>query len=133
MIKARSRAICRSRWFTPLICLGFGVVMFAASALGGQFAAGLILLAFMAAFGLILLLLTARSETIRGLTVGRDERFAQLDLRATALAGLVVLIAALVAFLAEVARGKSGSPYDWLLATGGVAYLVSFAFFRWRG
>ena len=122
MIRERSRAICRSKWFTPLICLALGVVVFAVSWLGGQFGAGLISLAVLAAFGLVLLLLTGRSETVRGLTVGRDERFAQLDLRATALAGLVV-----------TARGQSGSPYGWLLATGGLAYLLAFAFFRWRG
>jgi hypothetical protein len=28
MIKGPSRAICRSKWFTPLICLGLGVVVF---------------------------------------------------------------------------------------------------------
>ena len=133
MIKERSQAICRSRWFTPLICVAAGIVMFAVSWLGGQFAGGLISFAILAAFGLILLLLTGRSETVRGLTVGRDERFAQLDLRATAVAGLVVLLAMLVAWLVEIARGQSGSPYGWLLAIGGLAYLVAFAFFRWRG
>ena len=133
MIKGRSQAICRSRWFTPLVCLAFGIVLFAVSALGGQLVAGLVSLAILAAFGLILLLLTSRSETVRGLTVGRDERFAQLDLRATALAGLVVLLAAIVGWLIAVARGQNGHPYDWLLAAGGLAYLVSFAFFRWRG
>lgn len=133
MIKGRSQAMCRSRWFTPLVCLAFGIVLSAVSALGGQLVAGLISLAILAAFGLILLLLTSRSETVRGLTVGRDERFAQLDLRATALAGLVVLLAAIVGWLVAVARGQNGHPYDWLLAAGGLAYLVSFAFFRWRG
>jgi hypothetical protein len=133
MISDRSRAICRSKWFTPLICLGLGVVVFVVSWLGGQFTGGLISLAIIAAFGLALLLLTGRSETVRGLTVGRDERFAQLDLRATALAGLVVLLEALVAWLVATARGQSGSPYGWLLATSGLAYLIAFAFFRWRG
>jgi hypothetical protein len=133
MIKLRSPAICRSRWFTPLICLGLGVVVFAVSALGGQLGGGLISLAVLAGFGLIMLLLGSRSETIRGLTVARDERFAQLDLRATALSGLVMLLAALVGWLVEVAHGHNGHPYDWLLATGGLAYLVSFVFFRWRG
>jgi hypothetical protein len=133
MIKLRSPAICRSKWFTPLICLGLGVLVFAVSALGGQLAAGLVSLAVIAGFGLIMLLLTSRSETIRGLTVARDERFAQLDLRATALSGLVVLLAALVGWLVEVARGHNGHPYDWLLAVGGLGYLVSFVFFRWRG
>ena len=133
MTKLRSPAICRSRWFTPLICLGLGVVVFAVSALGGQLGGGLISLAVLAGFGLIMLLLGSRSETIRGLTVARDERFAQLDLRATALSGLVMLLAALVGWLVEVAHGHNGHPYDWLLATGGLAYLVSFVFFRWRG
>lgn len=133
MIKLRSPAICRSRWFTPLICLGLGVVVFAVSALGGQLGGGLISLAVLVGFGLIMLLLGSRSETIRGLTVARDERFAQLDLRATALSGLIMLLAALVGWLVEVAHGHNGHPYDWLLAIGGLAYLVAFVFFRWRG
>src|ERR1700751_5083807 len=102
MIKLRNPAICRSRWFTPLICLGLGVVVFAVSALGGQMGGGLISLAVLVGFGLIMLRLGSRRETSRGLTVARDERFAQLDLRATALSGLVMLIAALVFWLVEV-------------------------------
>jgi hypothetical protein len=31
MIKDRSRAICRSRWFVPAFCLALGVVILAAS------------------------------------------------------------------------------------------------------
>jgi hypothetical protein len=94
---------------------------------GGHFAR------LLAGFGLILLLLTNRSETVRGLTVGRDERFAQLDLRTTALAGLVVLLAAFVGWLVATAHGQNGNPYGWLLAIGGLTYLLAFAFFRWRG
>ena len=130
---ARCQAIARSKWLTPLICLGLGGVVFAVFWLGGDFGGGVISFAVLAAFGLILLLLTGRSETVRGLTVGRDERFAQLDLRATAVSGMVVLLAALVAWLVATARGQSGSPYGWLLAIGGLAYLIAFAFFRWRG
>ena len=133
MIKERSQAICRSRWFTPLICVAAGIVMFAVSWLGGSLSGGVISLAILAGFGLVLLLLTNRSETVRGLTVGRDERFAQLDLRATALAGLVMVLAAFVGWLVATAHGQSGSPYGWLLAIGGLAYLFAFAFFRWRG
>jgi len=133
MIKDRSRAISRSKWFTPAILLGLGIVIFAVSWLGGQFRGGLISLAITAAVALVFLLLTSRSETVRGLTVGRDERFAQLDLRATALAGLVVLLATVVAWLVAVAHRQNGHPYDWLVATFGLAYLLAFAFFRWRG
>ena len=133
MIKDRSRAISRSKWFTPAIILGLGIVIFAVSWLGGQLRGGLISLAGTAAIALVLLLLTGRSETVRGLTVGRDERFAQLDLRATALAGLVMVLAAFVAWLVAVSRGQNGHPYDWLVATFGLAYLLALMFFRWRG
>jgi hypothetical protein len=90
-------------------------------------------LAGLTAFGLFFLL-AGRSETIRGLRGdGRDERFAQIDLRATAITGLALLVALIVAWLVAVARGRSGSPYDWLLAIGGLAYLLAVAWFRWRG
>ena len=133
MIRDRSQAIMRSPWFMPAFCLGLGVVVLVASWLGGSLGAGVYGLVVLAVFGLALLLLTGRSETLRGLTIGRDERFAQIDLRATALAGLVVITAVIVAWLVEIARGHSGNPYGWLGALGGVAYILAVAFFRWRG
>jgi len=132
-IKDRCQAVARSTWFLPLLCVGLGIVVLAVSWLGGQPGAGLISLAILAGFGLLLLLLTGHSETIRGLTVGRDERFAQIDLRATAITGLVLVITVIVAWLTEIARGHSGHPYDWLGAIGGLAYIAAVAFFRWRG
>jgi uncharacterized membrane protein len=133
MIKGASRAITCSRWLLPLFSLGLGIVVFVVSWVGGQFGAGLVSLAILAAFGLLILLLTGHSETVRGLTVGRDERFAQIDQRATAVAGLVVLVALIVAWLVATARGQNGHPYDWLLAISGLSYLLAIAFFRWRG
>jgi Predicted membrane protein (DUF2178) len=133
MIKGANRAITCSRWLLPLFSLGLGIVVFVVSWVGGQFGAGLGSLAILAAFGLLILLLTGRSETVRGLTVARDERFAQIDQRATAVAGLVVLVTLIVAWLVATARGQNGHPYDWLLATSGVSYLLAIAFFRWRG
>jgi hypothetical protein len=35
--------------------------------------------------------------------------------------------------VSEIARGHSGSPYDWLGAVGGVAYALAVALQRWRG
>jgi hypothetical protein len=60
-------------------------------------------------------------------------RFGQIDLKATALAGLVLITTLIVAWLVEVARGHNGSPYTWLLAVTGAAYILAVAFFRWRG
>jgi hypothetical protein len=133
MIKNCSPAVMRSKWFMPLFCLALGVIVLVASWLGGQPGAGLVSLAWLAGAGLFFLLVTGRSETIRGLTTGRDERFAQIDLKATAVAGLALVTAVIVAWLVQVAQGHSGSPYDWLAAIGGLAYLLAVAFFRWRG
>jgi hypothetical protein len=133
MIKDRCQAVARSKWFLPLFCLGLGLVVLMASWLGGQLGAGVYGLVVLAVFGLALLLLTGHSETLRGLTIGRDERFAQIDLRATAVAGLVLIITVIVAWLVEIARGHSGNPYGWLGAIGGIAYILAVAFFRWRG
>jgi hypothetical protein len=133
MIKDRNRRITCSRWFLPAFSLGLGLVVLLASWLGGQVSSGLIGLAIMAGFAAFILA-AGRSETIRGLRGdGRDERFAQIDLRATAIAGLTLIIALIVSWLVEIARGHSGSPYDWLCAIGGLAYALAVAFLRWRG
>ena len=132
MTRGCSRGIVRSKWFLPSFSLAFGLVLLLASWLGGHLGAGLISLSFMAVFGLVVLL-AGRSETIRGLRGdGRDERFAKIDTHATAVAGLAVIIALIAAWLVATARGQSGSPYDWLLAVGGLAYLLAVAYFRWR-
>src|SRR5215472_5604612 len=133
MIKERCQTAERSKWFFPLFCLGLGVVVLLASWLGGQLGAGVYGLVVLAVFGLLTLLLSGRSETVRGLTTGRDERFAQIDLRATAVAGLVLIVTVIVAWLVEIARGHSGNPYTWLGAIAGLAYVLAVAFFRWRG
>jgi len=128
-----NRGVFRSRWFLPSFSLALGLVMLAVSWLGGNLGEGVISLAVMAGFGLFVLF-AGRSETIRGLRGdGRDERFAKIDTQATAVAGLAVLIALIVAWLVATARGQSGNPYDWLLAIGGLAYLLAVAYFRWRG
>ena len=107
--------------------------MLAALWIGGDPRVGLFSLGVMVAFS-ALILFGGRSETIRGLRGdGRDERFRQIDIVATALAGLAVITAIIVAFLVEVSRGNEGSPYSWLGAIGGVAYLVAIGVLRLRG
>ena len=125
--------VTRSRWFLPVFSTGMGVVALAAAWAGGQLAIGVIAVAIMAGFGL-LVLLAGRSETVRGLRGdGRDERFALIDLRATAAVGLVLISILIVCWLTAIARGHSGSPYDLLCAIGGLTYLLAVVVLRWRG
>jgi hypothetical protein len=125
--------LTRSKWFLPGFCVSLGVVMLAAMWIGGNAETGVFSLGVMTLFGAVILL-GGRSETIRGLRGdGRDERFRQLDMVATAIAGLVVISAIIVAFVVEVARGEDGLPYSWLGAIGGLAYLVAIAVLRFRG
>jgi hypothetical protein len=110
-----------------------GVVILVAEWIGGDPVGGVIALAVATAFG-GLVLLGGRSETIRGLRGdGRDERFRQIDIHATAISGVVVISAIIIAFIVEVARGHDGSPYTWLGAVAGIAYLVAVAVLRTRG
>ena len=133
MTKDCSRGITRSKWFLPSFSLVLGLVILAVTWLGGHPGEGVGSLVGLTAFGLFFLL-AGRSETVRGLRGdGRDERFAQIDLQATAVTGSVLLVALIVAWLVAIARGQSGNPYDWLLAVGGLAYLLAVAWFRWRG
>jgi len=132
MTNSRSRAITASKWFLPLFSIGIGVVILAAAWLGGQLVVGLIALIVLTGFGLFVLL-AGRSETIRGLRGdGRDERFALIDLTATAFSGLVLIATLVVAWLVQIAQGHSGNPYGWLMAIAGLAYLLAVVFMRWR-
>lgn len=125
--------ITRSRWFIPLFSLALGVVFFVAQWIGGDPASGLTSLAIMAGFG-ALVLIGGRSETVRGLRGdGRDERFRQIDVHATALTGLVLVLVLIVAGAVGLARGESGAPYTWLGAIAGLTYIGSVVLFRVRG
>jgi len=125
--------VTRSKWFVPLFAVLLGIVVFVAQWIGGDPGSGLESLAIMTAFGAVLLF-GGRSETVRGLRGdGRDERFRQIDVHATALAGLAMIIAIIIAFVIELGRGRTGSPYAWLGAIGGLTYLVAIVIFRFRG
>jgi hypothetical protein len=123
---------CESKWFLPLFAVALGIVFFVAQWIGGSPGSGLVSLGIMTAFG-AMVLFGGRSETIRGLRGdGRDERFRRIDINATAFAGTAVILAIVITFVVEIARGHSGAPYTWLGAVGGLAYLVAVVVFRLR-
>jgi Na+/H+ antiporter NhaD/arsenite permease-like protein len=86
----------------------------------------------MLAVAVLLISLSRRSETLRGLLDRRDERIVSLDLRATAVAGWLVIMAVLISFVVEIAKGHSGIPYSWLAALAGTGYLGALIWLRAR-
>jgi hypothetical protein len=104
------RSVRRSRWFQPLTAIFLGTVLLAALSIGGHPQEGTFAFAIMIVFA-IFLLVGDRSDTVRALRGdGRDERFELIQLRASTLAARFVLIAVVVLFLVEVARGNSALP-----------------------
>ncbi len=125
--------VCRSKWYLPAFGVVLGLIMLGAQWIGGHVGNGLVSLGIMVSFS-VALLLGGRSETVRGLRGdGRDERFRQIDVNATAFAGTTVIVAIIIAFLVEMARGHSGAPYTWLGAVAGLAYIVAVVVMRIRG
>lgn len=121
-----------SKWTAPAFAVALGVMFWVAASIGGQPAVAWWGLAIMSLVALGTAL-GGRSETIRALRGdGADERFAQIDLRATAYAGLVLTVAIIVAFVVELAQGRDGMQYAWLGAVGSVAYVASIIYLRWR-
>jgi hypothetical protein len=132
MQTATSRPFYRSRWWSPLVSVVLGLLMLVAFVIGDQPGTGFASLGIMVALA-ALFFFGGRSETLRGLGgPGRDERWAMIDVHATALAGSVVIGVIIVAFLVEVASGRDGSPYAALGAVGGLAYIIAVVVLRSR-
>jgi hypothetical protein len=126
------RGLMYTSWFFPAFCMFLGVLVGGALWMGGDgvdAAYSFILFAVIAsvfAFG-------GRSETVRMIRGdGRDERWAIIDLAATAITGLVIILAIIAACLYEWSQGRDGSPYTQLGALGGVTYIVALAILRHR-
>jgi len=123
----------RTRWFMPGFSLFLGALMLGAFWIGGDPGDGLMAAAVMVVLPALFLFGARRSETLAGLGgPARDERWERIDVHATALAGVVLVLVIIGAWLVEVAPGHDGSPYSQLGAVGGVAYIAAIAFLRWR-
>lgn len=117
----------------PAFSLGLGLIIFAAFAIGGNVSDGVKSFGVMALLALVVAIGGPRSETIDGLSgPRRDERCAMIDLRVTAFAGMVILLAVIGAWLYEIADRQDGNPYGLLAAAGGLAYVLAIAVLRVR-
>jgi hypothetical protein len=125
----------RRPWFSAVavVCVVFGLGYLAAGIIGGHTVIGLAELGLMLLAAAGTVVAGRRSETVRGLIDRRDERLRGIDLRATAAAGQVVILAVIVGAMVELARGHSGTPFIWLGALAGVTYVVSVVIERVRG
>jgi hypothetical protein len=110
------RAVQHSRWTAPLVSVLVGLVLLVAAALGGHPAQGVAMCGVMATLGLAVL--------------GATDSAA--DLKASACAGVVVMLATTAGFVYEIAQGHDGSPYLWLCASGAITYLVAVVIARAR-
>jgi hypothetical protein len=120
-----SRRLFFNRWFLPAFTVVLGVALGGAQWKGGDRQTGLTSMAFFAVIAAVLAL-GGRSETIRMIRGdGRDERWARIDLAATALAGLTAITAIIVACGWEWAHGRDGTPFVQLGALSGVSYIVA--------
>lgn len=126
------RTPATTRWAVPGVALVIGSAYLVAGVVGHNIALAVVGPLLMLAVAVGFVLLARTSETVAGLQDRRDERINALDAMATTFAGVVVIVAVIVMFVVEVARGNDGMPYAALGALGGVAYLAALVWLRFR-
>ncbi len=130
---SKGHSVYRSRWFMPAFCLFLAALIFGAFWIGGDPGTGAQSGGILVALGAVFLFGGRRSETLRGLGgPGRDERWQMIDVHATAMTGVVLVVVVIGCWLYEIAQGRDGMPYAALGAVGGLAYVIAVAFLRWR-
>ena len=94
------------RWLIPAAAAVIGVGYLIAGLVGDNVEFGVFGLGLMLAIGLAFVVLGRRSETVGGLLDRRDERINTIDRDATLFAGALTLLAVIVMFMVEIARGQ---------------------------
>jgi hypothetical protein len=105
----------------------------AATWVGGEHGFAIALVGFyVVAAGIAYLWSGGAGDVAAIMRVGGDERQRSLDRDATAIAGLVMVLAAIVGTIVQTARGDGPGGYGVLCAVGGIAYAVSLVALRRR-
>lgn len=120
------------RWTTPGFAVVAGLAYLVAGWRGGDRAFALSGFGVMVVLAVAMVALSRRSETVAGLLDRRDERINTIDRDATVFAGMTLILAVLIGFVVEVARGQDGQPYALLGAIAGVAYIAALVVQRIR-
>ena len=116
------------RWVVPAFCVlaagGFAAIFLTQGDVAGAISAAAIMLGY----GLVLVVLSRRSEVAAILrSDGRDERRASIDLRASAFALRIVVLLAAVMFCIQLADGHEGGAWEAVCVAIGVSYLAAVA------
>lgn len=120
---------------TSLILLGFGAAISLAAWVGGQHGLAVALAVFYLVCTVASELWAARGrgDVAAILRTSGDERQRLLDLRATAIAGIVTIVFCLGGAVADLARGGTGNPWVLICGVAGATYAVALEVLRRRG
>lgn len=117
---------------TPAVCVAIGALGGTAQWLGGNRGDAVITFGLMAAIAAVFAA-GGRNETIRMMRGdGRDERWAMIDVRATAFAGIVIIVILTGAAFWETAHGRTPEPFAPVLSAGAVSYAAALLWLRRR-
>ena len=123
-----------TRWIVPIF--GVGLALLIAAAELGRHASpieALVAFAIVAGYALAVGVLQSRSDVASLLSgLPGDERWASINVRALAVAAQVVAVVLVLAFVVVQFGGGDATPYAWLGAVFGVAYLGALVWIRSR-
>ncbi len=123
-----------SKWVVPAVGFVLGLLM-AAALLGRHASLGQAAVAFVivAGYAIALRVLQSRSDMASLLSgLPRDERWESINLRALSLAGQLIAVVLVGAFLVTQFSGGDSIPYAWVGAVFAVAYLGGLLWYRSR-
>ena len=123
-----------SRWVVPAVGFVLGLLM-AAALLGRHASLGQAAVAFVivAGYAIALRVLQSRSDMASLLSgLPRDERWETINLRALSLAGQLLAVVLVGAFLVTQFGGGDSTPYAWVGAVFAVGYLGGLVWYRRR-
>jgi hypothetical protein len=123
-----------SKWVVPAVGFVLGLLM-AAALLGRHASLGQAAVAFVivAGYAIALRVLQSRSDMASLLSgLPRDERWESINLRALSLAGQLIAVVLVGAFLVTQFSGGDSMPYAWVGAVFAVGYLGGLLWYRSR-
>jgi len=121
------------RWMTAAVLAAAGAALTAATWSHGDHGLALAIGVFYAVVAVISFVWAGGSGDIAAiLRAGGDERQRAIDVEATAIAGLVVIVAIVIGGIVELVRTGSLGQYGIMGAVAGTAYAVSLAVLRHR-